>query len=265
MSVISYNIIVAFILSMIAGLSTALGGCIGLFAKNNNTKFLSVALGFSAGVMIFVSLIKIYDEAYKLLTTSFGEKVGNLYTLIGFFAGMLLVQLINKFIPKDIKIHNVNNKEQKSKSNLMRTGILTAIVIAIHNFPEGIASFISSLHSFSLAIPIILAIALHHIPEGISVSVPIYYATNSKEKAFLYSLISGMAEPLGAIVGYLMLAPFMNNIVFGVLYAVIAGIMVFISFDQLLPAAREYGKHSLSICGLIAGMIFMGLSLWLFI
>ena len=147
----------------------------------------------------------------------------------------------------------------------MRTGILTAVVVAIHNFPEGIASFITSLRSLSLAIPTVLAIALHNIPEGIAVSVPIYHATGSRERAFLYSLLSGIAEPLGALVGYIILIPFMNDVVFGILYALIAGIMVFISFDQLIPTSNEYGKHSLSIIGLITGMVFMGFSLWLFI
>lgn len=260
MNVSIHNVVLAFILSMIAGLSTALGGTIGLFAKNNNAKFLSIMLGFSAGVMIFVSFAEIYDESIGLLVMSFGEKLGSLYSLICFFCGMLLVFIINKFIPNDIE-----HKNGEGKLGLMRTGVLTAVVIAIHNFPEGIASFITSLRSLSLAIPTLLAIALHNIPEGISVSVPIYYATGSKERAFMYSLLSGMAEPLGAIVGYLILLPFMNDAVFGILYAAIAGIMVFISFDQLLPASREYGKHSLSIIGLITGMIFMGFSLWLFI
>ncbi|MFA5602832.1 MAG: zinc transporter ZupT [Bacilli bacterium] len=255
------SIILAFILSLIAGLSTGLGGCIALFVKNTNTKFLAISLGFSAGVMIYVSMVEILSEANNYLSISFGEKIGTLYTIIGFFGGMLLINLINKLIPNDINIYN----SQKNKARLMRTGLFTAIAIAIHNFPEGIATFISSVQSLKVGIPIVIAIALHNIPEGISVSVPIYYATNNKEKAFRYSLFSGMAEPLGALIGYLILLPFMNDVIFGVLYAVVAGIMVFISIDELLPAAREYGKHSLSIYGLVGGMIFMSISLWLFI
>jgi zinc transporter, ZIP family len=268
MTVSLNNIILAFVLSLIAGLSTGLGGCIGLFAKNTNTKFLSVSLGFSAGVMIYVSMIKIFYEANGLLNISFGEKKGSLYTIIGFFSGMLLISLINRLIPSDIDIRKARTKEdmeQIMKTKLMRTGVFTAFAIAIHNFPEGIASFVTSLHSLKVAIPIVIAIAIHNIPEGISVSVPIYYATNRKEKAFFYSLLSGMTEPLGAIVGYLILIPFMNDIVFGMLYAVIAGIMVFISFNELLPAAREYGEQYLSMLGLVSGMMFMGISLWLFI
>ncbi len=262
------NIILAFILCLIAGLSTALGGCIALFTKNSNTRFLSVSLGFAAGVMIYVSLVKIYGEANNFLNISFGEKIGSLYTLIGFFGGMLLISLINKIIPQDINFKGIlgeRTRDIRMKSKLMRTGLFTALAIAIHNFPEGLASFITFLHSPTVALPIIIAIALHNIPEGISVSIPIYYATNSKEKAFFYSFISGMAEPLGAIVGYLVLVPFMNNTIFGLLYATIAGIMVFIAFDEILPAAREYGEHHLSIYGLVAGMAFMATSLWLFI
>jgi ZIP family zinc transporter len=254
------SVILAFSLSLVAGMSTAIGGGIALFVKNTNTKFLSLSLGFSAGVMIYVSMIEIFAEARAFFNIGLGEKIGELITIIIFFAGMLLIGLINKFISNDTHIEVNKN----AKVRLMRTGIFTAIVIAIHNFPEGLASFVSSLKSPALAIPIVLAIALHNIPEGISVSVPIYYATGSKRKAFLYSLFSGITEPLGAVVGYLILLPFMSDFVYGILYAIVAGIMVFISFDELLPAAREYGDK-LSIYGLMAGMAFMALSLWLFI
>jgi ZIP family zinc transporter len=266
MNINLYSIISAFVLSLIAGLSTGLGGCIALFAKNTNTRFLSISLGFSAGVMIYVSMIEILKEANEFLNISFGIKLGSLYTIIGFFFGMLLVGLIKRLIPNNIDNYiSKGNKDIEMKSKLFRTGLFTALAIALHNFPEGIATFISSIHSLVHAIPIVIAIALHNIPEGISVSVPIYCATNNKHKAFLYSLISGMAEPLGALIGYLILMPLINNTVFGILYSVIAGIMVYISFDELLPAAKEYGKHSLTILGLVFGMIFMSLSLWLFI
>jgi ZIP family zinc transporter len=255
----SNSVILAFLLSLIAGLSTAIGGCIALFVKNTNTKFLSLSLGFSAGVMIYVSMIEILSEANMFFNGVFGKKIGELIAIIIFFIGMLIITLINKYIPKDMY-----SKNNTSKIKLMRTGIFSAVIIAIHNFPEGIVSFVSSLHSSVFAIPIVLAIALHNIPEGISVSVPIYYATGSKMKGFIYSLFSGITEPLGALIGYLILLPFMSDIVYGVLYGIIAGIMVFISFDELLPAAREYGGNS-SIYGLIAGMAFMAMSLWLFV
>ena len=147
----------------------------------------------------------------------------------------------------------------------MRTGIFTALAVGIHNFPEGLATFISALQEPSVAIPIVVAIAIHNIPEGIAVSVPIYYATGNKKKAFLLSLVSGLSEPVGALIGYIILLPFMSETLFGILFAVVAGIMVFISLDELLPSARAYGEHHLSIYGMVAGMTVMAVSLWLFI
>ena len=156
------------------------------------------------------------------------------------------------------------NDSALENNKLLRTGVFTALAIGIHNFPEGIATFISALQDFSIAIPIVVAIAIHNIPEGILVYVPIHYATGSKKKAFVYSFISGLAEPIGALVGYLILMPVMNDTVFGVLFAGVAGIMVFISLDELLPLSREYGEGHLSIYGLVAGMAVMAISLWLF-
>lgn len=261
----NYNILSAFILSLIAGLSTGLGGCIALFVKKPSMKFLSFMLGFSAGVMLYISMVEILEEATAFLTISFGNKIGTLLGLIGFFSGMLITKLINILFPKDPSIMENRTDNIKIKKKFFRTGLFTAIVIAIHNFPEGVATFTSSLHSLTHAIPIVLAIALHNIPEGISVAVPIYYATNNKNKAFTYSLLSGMAEPLGAFVGFLILMPFINNTIFGLLYALISGIMVYISFDELLPTANECGTHKLTILGLVFGMAFMAFSLWLFI
>jgi ZIP family zinc transporter len=147
----------------------------------------------------------------------------------------------------------------------MRTGIFTALAVALHNFPEGLATFVSALQEPSIALPIVAAIAIHNIPEGIAVSVPIYYATGSRKKAFFYSAASGLSEPIGALIGYTLLMPFMNESTYGILFAVIAGIMVFISLDELLPSARAYGEHHLASYGLVAGMAVMAMSLWLFL
>ena len=272
------NLYMAFLFTLIAGLSTGIGSLIAFLAKKTNKKFLSISLGFSAGVMIYVSMVEIFASAQDTLTTALGERFGSWVTVISFFGGMFLITLIDKFIPSeenphDIKLmDNVEDSEKiieenkhKETSKLMRTGIFTALAIAIHNFPEGLATFVSALQSPSIAIPIVAAIAIHNIPEGISVSVPIYYATGSKKKAFIYSFMSGLAEPMGAIVGYLILLPIMNDTVFGIIFASVAGIMVFISLDELLPSAREYGEHHLSIYGLISGMIVMAVSLLLFV
>ena len=263
------NIWFAFALTAIAGLSTGIGSAIAFFVKPPNTKFLSVSLGFSAGVMIYVSMIEIFVKAQSSLQMAMGEKIGAITTVVAFFSGMILIAVIDKLIPSEENPHEmkkigVENGFDGNNEQLMRTGVFTALAIATHNFPEGLATFVSTLQEPSLAIPIVVAIAIHNIPEGIAVSVPIYYATGDKKKAFLYSFLSGMSEPIGALIGYLILLPFINEIVYGVLFASVAGIMVFISLDELLPSAREYGEHHLSIYGLVAGMAVMAISLLMF-
>ncbi len=260
--------ICAFLLTLIAGLCTGIGSCIAFFAKNTNRKFLSVSLGFSAGVMIYVSMIEIFFKAQDALIAEAGKKMGSWLTVIAFFGGMLFIAVIDKLVPSEENPHepkSIEEGERHENRKLMRMGVFTALAIAVHNFPEGLATFVSALQEPSVAIPIVVAIAIHNIPEGIAVSVPIYQATGSKVKAFRYSFASGLAEPIGALAGWLILSPIINDMVFGLIFAGVAGIMVFISFDELLPAAREYGEHHLSLYGLIAGMIVMAISLLLFI
>lgn len=264
------NVTVAFLITLFAGLATGIGSLIAFLAKNTNKKFLSISLGFSAGVMIYVSMIEIFAKAKDSLVLALGERYGNYLTVISFFAGMFLIAIIDKFVPSGENPHEVKSlpiegDNEKNTSGLLRTGVFTALVIGIHNFPEGLATFVSALGDMKIAIPIAVAIAIHNIPEGISVSVPIYYATGDKKKAFIYSFLSGMSEPVGAIVGYVFLRNYFNGITFGIIFAMVAGIMVFISLDELLPAAKEYGEHHLSIYGLILGMIVMAVSLLLFI
>lgn len=263
------NVLLAFFLTLLAGLSTGIGSLIAFLYRHTNRKFLSVALGFSAGVMVYVSTIEIFVKTKDSLVAFMGYRLGNWVTVIAFFGGMFFIAIIDKLIPSEENPHEVKLMEEIEKNppstKLMRMGIFTALAIAIHNFPEGLATFVSALQDPTIAVPIVVAIAIHNIPEGIAVSVPIYQATGSRKKAFCYSFLSGLAEPIGALVGWVILRPFMNDAVFGILFAAVAGIMVFISFDELLPAAREYGEHHLSIYGLIAGMIIMAVSLLLFL
>lgn len=242
---------------------------IAFFAKKTNTRFLSVSLGLSAGVMIYVSMIEIFPAAHSSLSLHYNSKTAMIITVIAFFAGMILIGLIDSFIPSEQNPHEAKSVEDMDSANiaknkLMRTGVYTALAVGIHNFPEGLATFVSALKDPKLAIPIVVAIAIHNIPEGIAVSVPIYYATGSRKKALVYSFASGLSEPIGAVIGYALLMPFMNEVVFGILFASVAGIMVFISLDELLPAAQEYGEHHSAIYGLIAGMAIMAVSLILF-
>ncbi len=269
------NVAMAFLLTLIAGLATGIGSLIAFFAKKTNTKFLCVSLGFSAGVMIYVSMVEIFQGAKESLISVMGVKNGNIITVVSFFVGIAIIAIIDKLVPKEENPHEVKSIEDinsngtynKSKQDkmLLRTGLVTALAIGIHNFPEGLATFVSALDDVSLAIPITVAIAIHNIPEGISVSVPIYYATGDRKKAFIYSFLSGISEPIGAIVGYVLLRNIFNDVTLGVLLAAVAGIMVFISIDELLPTARKYGEHHLSIYGLVAGMAVMAISLILFI
>ena len=262
----SSQLLFAFILTIIAGLSTGIGSLIALIAKKTNKSFLSLSLGFSAGIMIYVSFMEMMPTALEELTGIYGTKTGNLYLIIAFFVGILFINLIDFLIPENVNPHEAHGVEDMDgKSKLKRTGIMVAISIAIHNFPEGIATFTSALESLDVAIPITVAIAIHNIPEGIAVTVPIYHATGSRKKAFWYSFASGLAEPLGALIAFLFLSWFWSAAMNGLVLAAVSGIMVFISLDELLPSAEKYGKHHLSIIGVISGMLVMALSLFLFI
>ena len=238
------NLLTAFIFTLIAGLSTGVGSIIAFFSKKTNTKFLSYTLGLSAGVMIFISLVELYPDAQNALASMYSRRTASVITAISFFCGMFLIALIDRFLPEEKNPHETKSVEDMNdKNHLMRMGIFTALAIAVHNFPEGIATFVSATQSPLVALPVVLAIAIHNIPEGIAVSVPVYYATGSRKKAFIYSFVSGLSEPLGAIVAYLILMPFYSETLNSIMFSAVAGIMVYISVDELLPSAREYGHH----------------------
>lgn len=256
----------AFVLTAVAGLSTGIGSLIALMAKHTNKNFLCISLGFSAGIMIYVSFMEMMPQAREELTVVFGEKAGLLYLILAFFGGIALINLIDFAIPKSVNPHEVQGVEDmKKKVSLKRTGLVLALSIAIHNFPEGIATFTSALGSLDVAIPITIAIAIHNIPEGVAVAVPIYHATGSRKKAFWYSFLSGLAEPFGALIAYLFLMRFWTPFLNGIVLAIVSGIMVFISLDELLPSAEKYGKHHISIIGVVSGMLVMAFSLYLFV
>ncbi|MFW3145222.1 MAG: zinc transporter ZupT [Thermoplasmatota archaeon] len=267
------TVLIAFGLTLFAGLATGIGSALAFFSKRTNTSFLSMALGFSAGVMIYVSFVEIFFKAKDALVEDLGsEAYGTWATVLSFFLGILVIALIDKVVPSFENPHEVHriedmqkSKESKKFRKLYRMGMFTALAIGIHNFPEGLATFASALKDLTLGVPIAIAIAIHNIPEGIAVSIPIYYATGNRKKAFFYSFLSGISEPVGALLGFFIFLWLFNDLVFGIVFAAVAGIMVFISLDELLPTAREFGKHHLSIYGLIAGMGVMALSLLLFL
>jgi ZIP family zinc transporter len=262
------HILFALGLTVFAGLATGIGSLMSFLSKEFNPKFLAGSLGFSAGVMIYVSFVEILIKARDSLAGPFGEKTGYIYTTIAFFIGVALIALIDKLIPSYENPHEIKNIETGGKngdnSRLMRMGMFSALAIGIHNFPEGLATFMGAMTDPALGISIAVAIAIHNIPEGIAVSAPIYYATKSRKKAFWLSLLSGLAEPIGALLGYFLLRSVFNDATFGLIFAGVAGIMVYISLDELLPTAEEYGEHHIAIGGLIAGMAVMAVSLLLF-
>lgn len=244
----------ALLLTGAAGLSTTIGSVIGLAVKKPSPKFMGFTLGFSAGVMILVSFVELLQDSI--------ETIGFLQAHAGFFAGMILYFFIDTLIPHEYMGHH-EHAEGQSNSKLMRTGLLTALGIAIHNFPEGMATFAGALEDIHIGIAIAVAIAIHNIPEGLAVSAPIYAATGSRKKAFFWSFLSGVSEPVGAAVAALILLPFLTPTVLGWVLAAVSGIMVAIAIDELIPAAKEFDSESTPIYGVVVGMLIMAISLWL--
>lgn len=266
------DLVFAFGLTILAGLSTGIGSALAFYTKQTNHKFLSAALGFSAGVMIYVSLVEIFAKAKDSLIVEFGQKIGYSLTTLAFFGGIALIALIDKLVPEGENPHEIKDVTEMSNGSepkvnekaLLRMGLFSALAIAIHNFPEGLATFVGALQDPTMGISIAVAIAIHNIPEGIAVSVPIYFATKNRMKAFKMSFLSGLSEPVGALVGFFLLANFFSEAMFGMIFAGVAGIMVYISLDELLPTAHKYGEHHIAIYGLISGMVVMAASLVLF-
>jgi len=265
------NIQFAFLFILIAGLATGIGGLVVLFSKTTDTKFLSVCLSFSAGVMLYVAFAEIFLEAIEALEYGYGDEIGLLIATAAFFAGVLLMMAIDKFIPHNDNINEIldpNSKgntqfSESEKTELKRTGFMSATALAIHNFPEGLITFIALMHDPIMGIAIAIAIIIHNMPEGIATAAPIYYATGSKIKAFLISAGAGLVQLLGAFAAWLLLQNVFSDMdaVFGIAFAAVAGIMVFVAIHQLLPAAQKYGKHHLVMKWLFAGMAVMALSL----
>ncbi len=271
------NIIMALALATLAGSATILGGFLTFFIKRNSFKLLSFGLSFSAGVMLYVSFMEILPEAKASIQSNTDFSTANIAATSAFFVGIILSAVIDKFFPEHISGNEVestpdkenfqtcvcNRKHFKGK-NIKKVGIFTAIALTIHNFPEGLSVFISGVENISLGASIAVAIALHNIPEGISVALPIYMSGASKKKAMLYTAISALAEPFGALCGLMVLKFFMTDFTLGVLLAFTAGIMVYLSIDELLPTAKEYEDSHESVFGVISGMMLMAVSLSLF-
>lgn len=275
-----HNVALAFGLTLFAGLATGLGSLVVFVARRPNLTLLSFGLGFSGGVMVYVSLVELLPQATNAIARSHGLGNGSWIATGCFFGGIAISALIDSLVPEPENPHEVVSLDAMHRAKaegetaattattvanpaLARMGLLSALAIAIHNVPEGMATFAAALADTSLGVSIAVAVAIHNIPEGIAVAVPLFFATHNRQKAFFYSFASGLAEPVGALLVYLVLLPFMSDAVVGGMLATAGGIMVFISFDELLPAAREYGQGHTAITGVILGMAVMAVSLLL--
>jgi zinc transporter, ZIP family len=258
------GVLLAFAITLLAGLSTAVGGALGVLGRGDSHKTLALGLGVSAGVMIYVSLVELLPQGRSTIAAELGAERADWVAVVAFFGGIAVIAVIDRLVPSELNPHEPGaTRLDERRRRLMRTGLVSAAALAIHNLPEGFATFIAALQAPEIAGPVAVAIAIHNIPEGVAVAVPIHQATGSRWKGFWYSAASGLAEPVGALVGYLVLAPFLTDSLLGIVFCGIAGIMVFISLDELLPTAEEYGEHHLAIYGLILGMGVMAVSLLL--
>jgi zinc transporter, ZIP family len=275
------NALVALGITVGAGLATVLGSFLVVFARRTNTRVLAFGLAFAAGAMVYVSLVEIFVKSQLALEALYPAKTAYAYATLWFFAGVLLLAVIDRMVanphavmdeaslhPAGVAVKPVVSMIDRAlppdPALIRRVGVMAALAITAHNLPEGLATFFATLESPTIGLPLAMAIAIHNIPEGVSIAVPIYYATGSKAKAVLACFLSGLAEPLGALVGYLLLAPFLSDLVFGAVFGMIAGVMVFLALDELLPAARQYARGHETVYGMVLGMASLALSLVLF-
>jgi ZIP family zinc transporter len=266
-------VLLAFTVTLFAGLATGIGSTIAFLSKTTNKAFFAISMGFSAGVMIYLSFAEILPKASKYIASEMEPAQASAVAAASLIGGMIFMAILDAVVPSGANPHENTRVELMSEpgvgtedegieqKRLLQMGLFVALAIAIHNFPEGLATFLLVLDDPQIGIAMAIAVAMHNIPEGIAVSVPVYFATKSKIKAFRLSFLSGLAEPAGAIIGYLILAPFLSDFLLGVIFAMVAGVMVFLAIDTLLPTARNSSRGHLSVYGLIAGMAVMATSL----
>ena len=272
--------LVAFLLTLVAGGATSIGAALGVLGRGTGPRFLAGGLGLSAGVMLYVSFVELLPEGARVLSGGAAPTGrGTALATLSFFLGIALIAVLDRLVPRAVSPHEFAGRMDGShgrdevrepdeqledralRARLLRTGAITAAALALHNVPEGFATFVAALQAPEIAIPVVAAIALHNIPEGLAVAVPVRRATGSRSKAFWLATMTGLAEPVGAVIGYLLLAPVLTGDAMGAILAGVAGVMVFVSLDELLPAAEETGEHHTVIYSLIAGMAVMAVTL----
>lgn len=266
----SGTVTAALLLTLFAGLSTGIGGLLSMFQKRSSSCFLCVSLGFSAGVMIYLSFMEILPEALNYLGRFYPPRQAHLLSVISFFVGIAVIALIDRFVPSRDNPHEIPNVVKMmnapytiNDADLLRTGMFSALAITIHNIPEGLVTFTSYMADPQIGISIAIAVAIHNIPEGIAVAVPIYFATGSRARSLTIAFLSGLSEMVGAVLGLVLFSVANIDLMLGFVLASTAGVMIYISFDELLPTAERYGEHHLAIYGVLGGMAVMAGSLLL--
>lgn len=260
------NLLIALAVTTGAGLATGFGSLLVFASKKPNARILAFGLAFAGGAMVYVSLSEILNKSIYSFTQGYGDKLGFTFGTLAFLAGVGLIVTIDALVPNPHERLEVDDPffKQHNAEYIKRVGLLTALAITAHNFPEGLATFFATLENPAVGLPLAFAIAIHNVPEGIAIAVPVYYATNNRTYAFVACLLSGLAEPIGAIIGYALLRPYLSDAVFGSVFGIIAGVMVFLALDELLPAAKRYAKGHETVYGLISGMGALAVSLVLF-
>lgn len=258
------DVLIAFLVTFMAGVATVIGGILVVFFNQPSYRLLSFGLAFSAGAMVYVALTEILNKSIDAFSQSYDANLGFAFGTLAFLLGVILVLLLDHFIPNPHQTIENNHAEFAAQQQLLRTGLLTLFAITMHNLPEGLATFFATLESPTLGAPLAVAIAIHNIPEGVAIALPVYMATGRRDYAILASLVSGLAEPLGAALGYFILAPFMGSLVYGTIFGLIGGVMVYLALDELLPTAKRYAQGHETVYGLVTGMASLAISLVIF-
>ncbi len=258
---------IAALVCVLAAASTVFGGLSVLWAKRSNPRLLAFGLAFAGGAMVYISFVEILVKSQDYFKQEFaGTQMPYLAATVAFFIGILLLVILDRLLPNPhLKLDPRRpHKHPHTHTHIKRVGLFATLAITAHNIPEGMATFFATLDHPDLGIALAVAIAIHNIPEGVSIAIPVYYATGSRRAAFTATLISALAEPFGAAIGYVILAPFLSPMVYGALFGIIAGAMVYLALDELLPTARRYAKGHETVYGIIAGMGALAVSLVLF-
>lgn len=258
------DLVFASVITLASGLTMGLGGMSVFLMGKENPKVIAFSIGLSAGAMLMIAFMGIMPSVGDSFVDLFGDdKRASMQPLLMFVLGLFLMIGIDRMLPSSVHNHpnaapelpDVDGETKNGK--MLRTGIAIAIAIGVHNIPEGIATFTTLLTDRSLGLMVTIAVVIHNIPIGIAIAMPIFLATGSRRRAFFAALLSGLVSPAAAFLAYIFMMPFLSAVVMSSLLAVVAGVMVYISIDELIPASRRIGHHHLSTYGVVVGMALL--------